>query len=151
MKVQILIISILFSSVTFAEKTLQQCIDTESDLERLQCYDEIFSRSKEKQIPISSKQSSVNTNKEDLFGKEQIKNSSEKLNSISAIAMGSFKNWKKGQIITLDNGQKWKLKNSRELNHKIKNPRVTISKGLLSSYKMSIEGVNTIIKVTRVK
>lgn len=155
MKAYLLIfLAVFVSPSAFAEKTLQECIDTENDLERLVCYDSVFghNKSRDSYQPNINLPKNQSPSKAENFGKEQVKTEiSKELSEISAVAKGSFKKWTKGMVITLDNGQEWKIMSERALSHKIKNPHVKISKGFLGSYKLSIEGINTRLNVRRVK
>jgi hypothetical protein len=59
--------------------------------------------------------------------------------------------WNKGQRIELENGQVWEITNETNLFHKTTNPRVTIEKGLFSSFYLHIEGVSKSLKVQRIR
>lgn len=69
---------------------------------------------------------------------------------MSSTAVGQFDFWNKGQRVELENGQVWEITNSTNLYHKTSNPRVTIEKGLFSSFYMHIDGVSKSLKVRRI-
>ncbi|MBS3743856.1 MAG: hypothetical protein KGY48_05850 [Wenzhouxiangellaceae bacterium] len=69
---------------------------------------------------------------------------------MSSTAVGQFDFWNKGQRVELENGQVWEITNSTNLYHKAANPRVTIEKGLFSSFYMHIDGVSKSLKVRRI-
>jgi len=70
---------------------------------------------------------------------------------MSSTALGEFRFWNKGQRIELENGQVWEITNSTNLFHKTTNPRVTIEKGLFSSFYLHIDGVSKSLKVRRIR
>jgi len=70
---------------------------------------------------------------------------------MSSTALGEFRFWNQGQRIELDNGQVWEIVNSTNLFHKTTNPRVTIEKGLFSSFYLHIDGVSKSLKVKRIR
>jgi len=70
---------------------------------------------------------------------------------MSNTALGQFDFWKKGQRVELENGQVWEITNSTNLFHKTRNPKVSIEKGLFSSFYMHIEGVSKSLKVRRIR
>ncbi len=146
MKPYLLVIStLLFSSNVFAEKTLQECIDTDNDIERLACYDSIFNQSRTPSSNFGSKSSSNN------FGSERLKSTTPSPDFINARVVGEFNYLKKGDKIVLDNGQIWKVTDSVTYRQKASNPRVKISRSIMGSYLLELPGVNKRVKVTRVK
>lgn len=70
---------------------------------------------------------------------------------MSSTAIGQFDFWNKGQRIELENGQVWEITNSTNLYHKSTNPRVTIEKGMFSSFYLHIDGVSKSLKVRRIR
>ncbi|NVJ65539.1 MAG: hypothetical protein HWE16_03560 [Gammaproteobacteria bacterium] len=143
----IAILALLSAPSAFAEKTLQECIDTENDLERLVCYDSIFGHSKGKGSPNLG---STNSN-QDNFGAERIKKDDPTANMMETKIVGEFDYLEKGDKINLSNGQVWVVTESRTFRYKAKNPEVIISKGFLGSYFLEFPGHNRRIKVKRVK
>lgn len=65
---------------------------------------------------------------------------------------GTFTGWGNNTQFKLDNGQVWEQVDDSVLNTgAIKNPKVTIRKGLISAYYLSVEGVNDSVPVRRIK
>ncbi len=143
MKAHLLVIStLLLSSNVFAEKTLQECIDNDNDIERLACYDNLFRHAKGN-ITTSSNQQK--------FGSESLKKADQEPSQIESQVVGTIKNLSKGDKIKLINGQTWVVTDTKVLRHEAKNPNVTITKGVFSSYKLKFEDVNRQIRVKRIK
>lgn len=85
---------------------------------------------------------------EDAFGQVS---SGESVESIQSTLVGEFKSWEKGMVFKLENGQKWKVTQSKMGYKKMINPKVTISRGIFGSFNAKIEGFNTVAKVKRIK
>ncbi|HEU5399009.1 MAG TPA: hypothetical protein VFV77_06990 [Gammaproteobacteria bacterium] len=72
--------------------------------------------------------------------------------AIVAHLVGDFRGWSGGTTFTLDNGQVWQQVDDSVLTTGgIKDPRVTISRGLIDSYYLSVEGVQDTVMVKRIK
>ncbi|MFI4921966.1 MAG: hypothetical protein ACHQAZ_10040 [Gammaproteobacteria bacterium] len=73
-------------------------------------------------------------------------------NDIVAHLDGTFTGWGGTTVFKLDNGQVWQQVDDSVLSTgAVKNPKITISKGLISAYYLSVEGVRDTIAVRRVK
>lgn len=140
---------------TATAETLQDCIDTADNSQRLACYDRIFGHTKSSNSVVSDSYNSSNStptygNPEDTFGLERKVVASSPENISSAIT-GKIKHWKPGVSLKLDNGQIWEIKSGRKIYYPITNPKVTIKKASLGSFLMNIEGLNSSFKVKRIK
>lgn len=87
---------------------------------------------------------------EDVFGMEK-KVLELGGDEMTSTAVGQYDFWEKGQRIELENGQVWEITNSTGMYHKASNPRVTIEKGLFSSFYLHIDGVSKSLKVRRLR
>lgn len=71
---------------------------------------------------------------------------------IVAHLVGSFRGWGGSTTFKLDNGQVWQQVDDSVLDiGAIENPKVTIKKGLISAYYLSVEGVQDTVAVRRIK
>lgn len=70
---------------------------------------------------------------------------------MSSTAIGQFDYWNRGQRVELENGQVWEIIDATNLFHKATDPRVTIEKGLFSSFYMRIDGLSKGLKVRRIR
>ena len=71
---------------------------------------------------------------------------------IVAHLIGNFTGWGNATVFKLDNGQVWEQVDDSMLSvGAIKNPKITIKRGLISTYYLSVEGVSDSIAVRRVK
>lgn len=64
---------------------------------------------------------------------------------------GMFDGWVAGQNIRLANGQIWKVIDGSEYAAELRNPKVTIQRGLLGAVFLDIEGAHRSPRVRRVK
>ena len=72
--------------------------------------------------------------------------------TVVAHLVGSFRGWGGSTTFTLDNGQVWQQVDDSVLDvGAIDHPKVTIKKGLISAYYMSVEGVQDTVAVRRIK
>lgn len=139
---------------------LAGCTKIENNSDRLDCFDTISASYKQHsklKINTRSTETKPNANnfdtlvisKEDSFGKSV----SEliEIESINSTIVGEFKGWKKGAIIKLANGQKWRVTSSSAGYVKILDPKVEISRGFWGSYNMKVKGLNAKAKVKRIK
>ncbi|MDH5630310.1 MAG: type VI secretion protein [Gammaproteobacteria bacterium] len=162
-------------------KSVDDCAKIEDNKERLSCFDKAFSEKESgtktenpDQKPVADEQTeetnlvneqalrvdsatTVQNSKKDVlvidqeeaFGKKKIE--LVQIKSIESHIVGTFKGWKKGQILTLANGQKWKVMNQRSGYVNTENPKVIISEGFWGSFNMKVEGLNAAAKVKRIK
>lgn len=86
---------------------------------------------------------------EDAFGKTE--SEINQLESIKSQIDGEFRGWKKGAIIKLKNGQKWRGISGSYGYVKLRDPAVNITRGILGSFDMKVEGVNGKGKVRRIE
>lgn len=94
-------------------------------------------------IPVFSEQE-----QQAMFGKKM--SDTVTIEKITSSIVGEFKGWKKGDILHLANGQKWKVTSSSKGYTKLQNPKVEISQGFWSSFNIRVEGFRSIAKVRRI-
>lgn len=165
-----LIIIIPLSTIkaeTSLNSELANCAAIKRDLQRLACYDNLSDMAKTSPEEILSKKTSSSVARNTIensvsdtrpstaspsdssFG---LIKKDEGPESISSYIPGEFKGWTNGDKLTLANGQVWKIKDSSgRFYHSATDPRVTISKGMFGSYRISIDGINKSARVKRVK
>ena len=122
----------LLAAAQSADADGATCANIDDDTARLACYDAVFRPSSE-----SGEESEAD---EDI---------------IRARLLGTFNGWSGNTEFKLDNGQVWKqLKNNARPwrpREPMESPNVTIEKGLMSSYKLQVEGVKRTVMVKRIK
>lgn len=150
------LILLAFSANIASAETLQDCIDTADNSQRLACYDRIFGHSKSSNSVVSDNYNSNRTpsygNPEDTFGAERLgKEKTNRVDEISNVAKGTYKLIRKGTKITLKNGQVWEVIENRSFSLNKTDPSLSIEKGIFSAYYLKFTGYNTRLKVKRIK
>jgi len=89
---------------------------------------------------------------EEGFGLERTKEAQDKdINSVQSRYVGEFTGWDGATTFPLENGQVWQQIESGRMSWKATNPMITIKRGFMGSYKLSVEGVNKSVRVKRIK
>lgn len=175
----LLLFIISFSANADVHKQLLNCSKISADKTRLACFDRLVITKARAATPAEIKapepKTSVQTiatktitpqpaspaakqpatkkyielTEEQAFGKSAAE--INQMESIKTSIVGEFKGWKKGALLTLANGQKWRVKSRSKGYVKLINPEVVISRGFLGSYNMKVEGLNASAKVRREK
>jgi hypothetical protein len=71
---------------------------------------------------------------------------------MTAHITGEFHGWSGSTRVTLDNGQVWEQMDDATVTAgRMTNPKVTISRGLLNSFYISVEGVSDSVEVKHIK
>ena len=101
----------------------------------------------------SSGTSSVNEMDKSIetFGDERITQVEDKVDQITSRILGEFKGWSGYTKFQLENGQIWQQSSEGLLIVRINNPTVSIKKSFFGTYNLSVEGVNSTIKVRRIQ
>lgn len=72
---------------------------------------------------------------------------------ITSRVLGRFTGWESGAVFELENGQVWRSVDGgsslRGVN--LRDPRVTIRKGLMGGWRLKVEGYNASVRVERVR
>lgn len=84
------------------------------------------------------------------FGMER--ESAKKLDAIDSFIDGNFDGWKNRQRFRLGNGQLWEVTDGTSgVYLTMRNPKVTIKRGLIGGFLMDIENVNQRLRVKRLE
>lgn len=109
--------------------------------------------------PSTSTQSAVVDNAprgEAAFGREQevqekVAREREIPDSISSRIAGTFQGWSGATVFRLENGQIWKQAGGGSVFARMESPTVTIERGALGAFFLRVEGLNSRVKVRRLK
>ena len=101
----------------------------------------------------SSGTSSVNEMDKSIetFGDERITQVEDEVDQITSRILGEFKGWSGYTKFQLENGQIWQQSSEGLLIVRMNNPTVIIKKSFFGTYNLSVEGVNSTIKVRRIQ
>ena len=162
------------------EQKLKECVEIEVSLIRLQCFDRIAntpqvenSKSPTERRGIFSRLCSNNDPDEASSSGDMLpddvessedqpkKNASDdnfgliirdERDQISSKILGVFEGWTGTTKFTLENGQVWQQASFGVLRVKMNNPNIIIKSSILSdTYTLKIEGLNSSIRVKRIK
>jgi hypothetical protein len=71
---------------------------------------------------------------------------------MTAHIVGEFHGWSGSTRVTLDNGQVWEQMDDATVTAgRMTNPKVTITRGLLNSFYISVDGVSDSVEIKRIK
>jgi hypothetical protein len=108
---------------------------------RLACYDT---------IPVGAR--AVAASPEQGFGLEQVKHKEAEPQSIESTIEGRFAGWAPGAMIRLANGQVWRVVDGSSADlAPMNNPKVKVTRNLLGTLFLEIDGTNSSPKVRRVR
>jgi hypothetical protein len=86
------------------------------------------------------------------FGSERLEGGAKsELDEIRSRYVGEFNGWDGKTIFQLENGQVWQQTRSGRLVWKADSPMITIKRGFMGGYRLSVEGVNKDVYVKRIK
>lgn len=89
----------------------------------------------------------------DQFGAERTEDVLKtELKEINSRLVGEFSGWSGDTVFRLENGQVWQqARDGRLVWRGVESPMVTIKRGFMGSYRLSIDGVNKQVNVKRIK
>lgn len=86
------------------------------------------------------------------FGLERVEEAQDKdVKKIQSRYKGEFTGWDGKTVFPLENGQVWQQIESGRMAWKATNPMITIKRGFMGSYMLSVEGVNKTVRVKRIE
>lgn len=143
---------LLFSGAALADDAILKCRQLTDGGARLACYDAIDVSARAAAAPMAPSVQDARR-AEDSFGMAPPKpKRDEAPKSISSTIAGEFDGWGPGARITLANGQVWRVVDGGAVAlPRMRNPKVTIERGLLGAVYLSVEGSNQTARVSRVK
>lgn len=86
------------------------------------------------------------------FGAERgLQSEQDDLEQLHSRIVGEFTGWEGDTVFRLENGQVWQQARSGRLVWRANGPAVTIKRGFMGGYRLSVEGVNKEVYVRRIK
>jgi len=140
--------AILFAgqaSAAIDDTSFAQCAAVGDPTARLACYDALAGRAPATVAPAPATAPPAAD-----FGKPST--APKPAESLSARVVGSLREWQRGTVIKLDNGQVWKVVGDEQgyYPNVPPNPEVTITKTFFGGYVLEIRGFGRKIKVRRI-
>lgn len=157
------------------EQKLKECSEIDVSLIRLQCYDRLTENQSVQNAKPSGERNGLlsritRSNNDNDSAKDEIDNGSDENNeasetkdifgliiedkrdSIQSRIKGEFKGWDGYTKFLLENGQVWQQSSYGILRVKMNSPSIIIKRSRMSdTYTLKIEGLNSSVKVKRIK
>jgi hypothetical protein len=138
----------LADDAAMADHAILACRKLAETQARLACYDTIPVGA----LPAAAAVAAPAASPEQRFGMEQVKRKEDEPRSIESSIEGDFSGWEPGAQIRLANGQVWRVVDgSNAVLSPMKNPKVKVTRNLLGTMFLEIEGTNNSPKVRRVR
>jgi hypothetical protein len=120
---------------------------------RLACYDRIpVGAQPAAAAAVPARAAAPAATAEQRFGLEQVQRKEAEPQSIESTIEGNFDGWEPGAQIRLANGQVWRVVDgSSAVLTPMKNPRVKVTRNMIGTLFLEIEGTNNSPKVRRVR
>lgn len=139
-------------------QALRRCAQISRGVERLACYDALAA-DPAGDAPVAARAADPNADAPgeprpdvDAFGAEQVEGEAAAApEQIQSRLVGEFTGWRGNTEFRLENGQVWRQAGSGRLAWSADSPIVTIRRGVLNSYRLSVEGLNASVRVRRVR
>jgi hypothetical protein len=145
---------VLLSSTALADDAgMLRCRAISDAIARLKCYDAIPLAgvdAKAAPAPGQPAPSSQQTMQE-LFGMEESIAPPAGLPEIETNIPGHFEGWGPNTRIRLANGQVWQVADGTSRIYELDNPKVTITRGTLGAFYLSVAGDNRTARVRRIQ
>ena len=129
---------------------MQRCRDVRDAAARLSCYDAI-PLSAVPATPVASTATAAPPAASFGLESRPAPSTPAPLTSIDSAIDGPFNGWLPRGQLKLVNGQVWEVTDGTQAAYDLKNPKVKVTRGVSSSYFMTIEGVAQTPRVRRVK
>ncbi len=140
---------------------LERCASIAADTARLACYDAVTDVARGTSAPGapaaaagggSARDAATSSPGVEAFGVEQVEDRGfEMPDEIQSRLVGEFSGWRGNTVFRLENGQVWRQSDNGRLVFQADAPLVTIRRGAFGTYRLSVEGVNSAVRVRRVE
>ena len=140
------------------DNAIMNCRQVQDPAKRLACYDAIPAGARQAAAPAAAAPAAAPVaaapaapvKAEQMFGMEE--KQKKEIDEIASSIVGKFDGWGPGSMIRLANGQTWRVSDdSGGTMIERENPKVIITRVVLGSFFMEIEGSRAAPKVQRVR
>jgi hypothetical protein len=146
--------AVLADDAAMADHAILKCRALGDTQARLACYDTIpVGASPVAATPAAAAAAAPAASPEQRFGLEQVRRKEEaEPKSIESTIEGNFDGWEAGAQIHLANGQVWRVVDgSSAVLSPMKNPKARVTRNMVGTLFLEIEGTNNSPKVRRVR
>lgn len=131
------------ASAQVADSELLRCAALTDTAQRLACFDELAAGAKVRQTPQGRSAAIVAA-----FGAPS---AADQTTSIDSEIDGLLEGWGPATQFRLKNGQVWRVTDNSSATLYLRNPKVTVRRGALSSFVIEFEGSKETARVRRVQ
>ena len=129
-----------------------RCAELRESAPRLACYDAQAARLR--QAPAAAVQATpapaagAAAERVAAFGAPQ-RVPAQEIDAVESRILGVFEGWDPGQVILLENGQRWRSADGSSATLRLKDPKVTVRRAALGTFRIELEGSNQTARVKR--
>lgn len=132
------------------EGAIRACAGQSNAVERLACFDAAAKAlpsvtGASAPLPVAPAPAVVATAN---FGLKAV--AAERVSAVQSRIVGPFDGWKEGTVITLENGQRWRVAEPSTRYLPVRDPQAIVREGMLGSFLLEVVGSNVQVRVRRV-
>jgi hypothetical protein len=160
-----MLLSPMLALAQSADAELQRCARLPEAASRLACYDALAASQRTAAQPLQAAPAvqaapapiavsaapvapPTAAQKQEAFGAPVVA-AKDQLDAIESRIEGLVDGWEAGTLFTLANGQRWMIADGSRAAMNLRNPKVTIRRGALGTFRIEFEGSNQTARVKR--
>ena len=75
----------------------------------------------------------------------------QEIDAVQSRILGLFEGWDPGQVLLLENGQRWRIADGSSATLRLRDPKVTVRRAALGTFRIEFEGSNQTARVKRMQ
>ncbi|WP_326537118.1 hypothetical protein [Pseudorhodoferax sp.] len=125
-----------------------RCAELRESAPRLACYDAQAARLRQAPAAAASAASAAAAERVAAFGAPQ-RVPAQEIDAVQSRILGLFEGWDPGQVLLLENGQRWRIADGSSATLRLRDPKVTVRRAALGTFRIEFEGSNQTARVKR--
>ena len=127
-----------------------RCAELRESAPRLACYDAQAARLRQAPAAAASAASAAAAEQVAAFGAPQ-RVPAQEIDAVQSRILGLFEGWDPGQVLLLENGQRWRIADGSSATLRLRDPKVTVRRAALGTFRIEFEGSNQTARVKRMQ
>jgi len=127
-----------------------RCAELRESAPRLACYDAQAARLRQALAAAASAASAAAAERVAAFGAPQ-RVPAQEIDAVQSRILGLFEGWDPGQVLLLENGQRWRIADGSSATLRLRDPKVTVRRAALGTFRIEFEGSNQTARVKRMQ
>ena len=127
-----------------------RCAELRESAPRLACYDAQAARLRQAPAAAASAASAAAAERVAAFGAPQ-RVPAQEIDAVQSRILGLFEGWDPGQVLLLENGQRWRIADGASATLRLRDPKVTVRRAALGTFRIEFEGSNQTARVKRMQ